>query len=360
MIQQNDKKILFSFLILGLVSAYIIKSSNRKSFVINNDDKNRGDYNSLDGIEEAEIVEDFYIKDIEEGKDFPEISYPNPMPLPPPIFDTEGDLISFVITNTTNGVIPISLFGNDFDRMDTANATTRYFWDVTSINTSTDNTIALSYKWIQDINYTTINIPISVNTLQGICDTLNTLNLGAFFLTTEMVSTNSIVNTSFVYGSGFSSGIGFNSNVNAIGLQSDGKILCGGEFALYQGVARSKINRINIDGSIDLTFAFGVTQLFVQSVITIAIQSDDKILCGGDFSQYDLTPANKIIRLNANGSIDGTFVYGSGFNNFVQKIKIQSDGKILCVGFFTTYQGTSVGKIIRLNTNGSRDRKSVV
>lgn len=40
------------------------------------------------------------------------------------------------------------------------------------------------------------------------------------------------------------------------------------------------------------------------------IQNDDKILLVGDFSAYNGVPANKIIRLMPNGSIDNTFVYG--------------------------------------------------
>jgi len=39
------------------------------------------------------------------------------------------------------------------------------------------------------------------------------------------------------------------------------------------------------------------------------IQNDDKILLVGDFNAYNSTAANRIIRLNPDGSIDNTFVY---------------------------------------------------
>jgi hypothetical protein len=46
--------------------------------------------------------------------------------------------------------------------------------------------------------------------------------------------------------------------------------------------------------------------------------------------------------------VDNTFVYGTGFDNQVFSIALQSDGKILAGGFFTTYNGTSSDYIIRL------------
>jgi hypothetical protein len=36
----------------------------------------------------------------------------------------------------------------------------------------------------------------------------------------------------------------------------------------------------------------------------------EKIIAGGDFVSYNGNTANKIIRLNTDGSIDGTFRFG--------------------------------------------------
>jgi hypothetical protein len=59
--------------------------------------------------------------------------------------------------------------------------------------------------------------------------------------------------------------------------------------------------------------------------------------------------------LNTNGTLDGTFNVGSGPNNDVRTINIQSTGKILIGGSFVTYNGTNVNRICRLNTNGTLD-----
>ena len=174
-------------------------------------------------------------------------------------------------------------------------------------------------------------------------------------ITNQNVSTSSIVagtvNNSFVYG------IGFDSTVFAIAIQSDNKILVGGGFGSYDGTPASQIIRLNTDGSVDTSFVYGTG--FDNGVNPIAIQSDGKIVVGGNFSSYNGTGANYIIRLNSNGSVDSSFVYGTGFNNTVNYIAIQSDDKILVVGGFTTYNGTGANRIIRLNSDGSIDTSFV-
>ena len=160
------------------------------------------------------------------------------------------------------------------------------------------------------------------------------------------------VDASFVYGTGF------NGIVFSIAIQSDGKILVGGSFTDYNGTPASRIIRLNSDGSVDTSFVYGTG--FDSSVFSIAIQTDGKIIIVGAFINYNGTPANRIIRFNSDGSVDTSFVYGTGFNNLVRYIAIQSDGKILVGGSFTTYNGTSANRIIRLNSNGSIDTSFII
>ena len=99
--------------------------------------------------------------------------------------------------------------------------------------------------------------------------------------------------------------------------------------------------------------SFNIGTGFNNTVRVINIQPDGKILVGGGFSTYNGTTRNRIIRLNSNGSIDTSFNIGTGFNGNVFTIDIQPDGKILVGGDFTTYNGTTSNRIIRLNPNGS-------
>ena len=109
---------------------------------------------------------------------------------------------------------------------------------------------------------------------------------------------------------------------------------------------------------LDLNYTISYTDVgtgFNSDVYSIAIQADGKIIVGGYFSEYNGVAANGIIRLNSNGSIDTSFVIGTGFNSLVYSIAIQDDGKILVGGYFSEYNGVSANGIIRLNSDGSRD-----
>jgi uncharacterized delta-60 repeat protein len=152
---------------------------------------------------------------------------------------------------------------------------------------------------------------------------------------------------------GFSFGEGFNGAVQAIIVQNDGKYLLGGDFTIYNGQTRNRIIRLNPDGSIDNTFNPGTG--FNNSVFGLAIQSDGKILAGGSFTSYNGTSRNRIIRLNTNGTIDTDFNPGTGFNNTVNAITIQADQKILVGGQFATFNGAARAFIARLESNGTLD-----
>ena len=150
-------------------------------------------------------------------------------------------------------------------------------------------------------------------------------------------------------------GTGLNSVVNALALQPDGKILVGGAFTTYNGAAAPKLIRLNADGTRDATFAQTGTGLS-NDVHALALQPDGKILAGGYFLNYNGAPAQRMIRLNANGTRDASFTLtGAGLNGVVETIALQPDGKIMAGGYFSTYDGTQVHQLVRLNADGTRD-----
>jgi len=157
-------------------------------------------------------------------------------------------------------------------------------------------------------------------------------------------------------GTGFNDSNSGSTGVNVVYEQPDGKILVGGTFDSYNGSPAHGIIRLNSDGTVDGTFNIGTGINTISDTInTIAIQAPDKILLGGRFPSFNSTSANNIIMLNADGSIDGAFVYGTGFDSTVNSIVIQTDAKILVGGAFSLYNGVSYLNIVRLNTNGSVD-----
>jgi uncharacterized delta-60 repeat protein len=151
----------------------------------------------------------------------------------------------------------------------------------------------------------------------------------------------------------FNTGVMSNSSLSAFAIQSDGKIIIGGDFTFACGVGRTRLARLNADGSLDT--AFNVGSGANGSVNSIAVQTDGRIIIGGDFTTYNGTNRSRIARINSDGSLDTTFVVGTGFNLGVDEVVIQSDGKVLVVGGFGLYNGTAQGRISRLNTDGTLD-----
>jgi|GEM_PF-1738272 len=161
------------------------------------------------------------------------------------------------------------------------------------------------------------------------------------------------LNTDGTLDNTFNPGTGPNSSVSIITLQPDGKILIGGDFSSYNGTTRNRIARLNTDGTLDITLNPSTGPNNIVNAITL--QPDGKILIGGEFTFYNGTSRNHIARLNSGGTLDNTFNPGNGANSWVETIALQSDGKILIGGWFSSFNNTSRGAIARLNADGTID-----
>jgi hypothetical protein len=148
---------------------------------------------------------------------------------------------------------------------------------------------------------------------------------------------------------------GFNGVVLAIDYQSDGKIIVGGDFTDFNGVTINKICRLNPDGTEDNTFTSNLGTGFNDAVRTIKVQPDDKILVGGKFTDFNGTAINFICCLNSDGSENGDFTtnIGSGFDSSVNSIKLLSDNTIIVGGSFTDFDGNAIGYITKLDSKGT-------
>lgn len=168
----------------------------------------------------------------------------------------------------------------------------------------------------------------------------------------------------------FDSGTGA---VNAVALQSDGKIIIGGNVSRYKapaaGSPQTSLKRLNASGTLDTAFdALASTLADSQGqteVNKILVTTGDKMYVGGVFQSYGGTARSGILRLNADGSLDSGFDL-AGLSNFsafgvryVLAIAEQPDGKVLVGGGFnrlTTSAGSVfMNNLARLNSDGSRD-----
>lgn len=145
-----------------------------------------------------------------------------------------------------------------------------------------------------------------------------------------------------------------NGPVNAIAIQTDGKIVIGGVFTSLNGAPRFHIARLNSDGSLDNTFQNGLTGAS-STVRCIQIQTDGKILLGGDFSTVNNTSRGFVARLNTNGSLDTGFASTSGANAPVYAIALQPDSTVAIGGQFTAFANANLSRVARLYADGTRD-----
>lgn len=242
---------------------------------------------------------------------------------------------------------------------------------VNSIVINSDGLIVLGGAFTT-LNGTARNYIGALNTNGGLSSTFNPTN-GASALINRIIASGNklIIGGTFTSYNGilrnritrtlangnidisFNASTGANDVVNSIAIQSNGKVIAVGNFTTYNDTIVNRIVRLNQNGSIDATFTSGLGAN--GQINSVAIQNDGKIIIGGDFTSYNGTSINRIARLNANGTLDVTFNVGSGTNGTVNSIIYQTDGKVIITGAFTTYAGTTRNRIARLNTNGSYD-----
>jgi len=167
------------------------------------------------------------------------------------------------------------------------------------------------------------------------------------------LNANGTINTDFSTGTGFNTNSGGNSQTYYDSLTQ--KIFVGGSFRIYKGSTTdaSMLVKLNLDGSQDNTFHTGTG--FNSAVMTIATDTTGKVYCGGIFTSYDNSTANRIIGLNSDGTRNTSFAISTGLDAYPTIMKVDSNGKLYVFGSFTTYKGVSENRGIRLNNNGTKD-----
>ena len=151
----------------------------------------------------------------------------------------------------------------------------------------------------------------------------------------------------------FNPGLGADGVVRSVAVQADGKVLLAGEFTSVDGVAVAGIGRLHSDGYLDSSFDPGAGAN--GPVYAVAALADGKVAIGGDFTRVNSTLANRIARLNSDGSPDASVISGSGVNGPVWALAETGEGFLLVAGEFTTVAGVQRRNVARLLADGSLD-----
>lgn len=173
-------------------------------------------------------------------------------------------------------------------------------------------------------------------------------------------------------------------------VQADGKVLA----VMRVGNGDRTLIRLNVDGSLDDSYTFGAGDLIAiddltfdadgnlffssynrvykmsanglvdesyqvstsgGSIYYIQFDANGKLVVSGDFTAINGVSKNGMARLNAEGTVDGTFDIGAGADREIERFEILPSGKILVIGRFQDVAGSNYNQLARLNSDGSVD-----
>ncbi len=149
---------------------------------------------------------------------------------------------------------------------------------------------------------------------------------------------------------------GTNNTVYAI-LASGDTVYVGGAFTSYRGAVANRVAKLSLStGAPDTTFSPSSGGNGASAEIRALQLSGDglTLYLGGNFSSYRGSAANRVAKVHAQtGALDTTFnppTGANGANSFVYALWL--DGVDLYIGGnFTTYRGTTVTRLAKVNSS---------
>ena len=151
----------------------------------------------------------------------------------------------------------------------------------------------------------------------------------------------------------------FDGAVRAVDVNVfDNKVIAVGEFASVDGQARSRVVRLNTDGSVDSGF---VAPVVGGEVFAAASYYDGRVAIAGRFDTVGGVPRTGIARLNADGSLDSGFaplLSASTTPDGVPvglALHVTRGEELLLGGWFGSVAGKTHKGIVRFSPDGSVD-----
>lgn len=142
-----------------------------------------------------------------------------------------------------------------------------------------------------------------------------------------------------------------NNNVLDMVRLPTGRFLVGGSFTAFTGgaIARTRLARLNSDGSVDETFSQEVN----GEVRDLHLETNGDVLVAGVFTQLGDATRNFLGRVLASGGIDPVFMPEP--DNEVRQLTTMTDGKIVMAGLFNSVNSTTQQMVARTLATGAQD-----
>jgi uncharacterized delta-60 repeat protein len=143
--------------------------------------------------------------------------------------------------------------------------------------------------------------------------------------------------------------------VECLALQPDGRLLVGGTFRSFDGQTVSGLVRLNPDGSIDPNFRAAFTLPEGGGIFAVAVQADGRVLAGGLFTATGDQGRRSLVRLNSDGSLDAGFNPAFEVGSAVSAVTVMADGAVFAGGVYVDAQLQVRLRLQKLRANGSVD-----
>ncbi|MFH1634171.1 MAG: putative Ig domain-containing protein, partial [Chloroflexota bacterium] len=170
---------------------------------------------------------------------------------------------------------------------------------------------------------------------------------------TSPVSQLTRLNSDLTVDTSFTTGTGANGLINDLAITPDNKIIAAGDFTEYNGTPQNGVVKLDANGLLDLLWNPGNGAN--GSIRTVSVNEKGEIFVGGDFTVYNGQTATRIAKLDTNGVLDDIFSAFGGANGTVNDVLVQGNGQIAVAGDFTQLGGWTTDHFGRLNQDGSPD-----
>lgn len=143
-----------------------------------------------------------------------------------------------------------------------------------------------------------------------------------------------------------------NGGINDAFMEPDGKVILVGNFTRFQGTGVNRITRVDNNGIIDPTFQIGSGADGPIGNIRYNATTQ-KYMLSGVFKSFNGKPANGIVMLKKDGSVDDSFNMGTMEGGSISFAAQLSNGLVIVTGSFNKYNGIIRQGFMVLNAKGA-------
>ena len=148
----------------------------------------------------------------------------------------------------------------------------------------------------------------------------------------------------------FNPGTGFDGTVRSLAIRPDGLVWVGGNFANFNGLPTQGVALLNPAGAM----AMPTLQPDTSDITWVGVRGAT-MFAAGTFNKFGGQPCGNIAALKSDGTPEPGFATFPGANAGINGGAVLSDGGLILVGTFTSYNGFVRNRVVKLKADGTVD-----